>query len=192
MARMQPFADGAGHNGDALYDEQSASTTLYRDGKKYATAPGELDYVSFDLPQDKAAYKLVTTVSRDDSLGSTVSTEVAAEYTFTSAYSATAAAVPASAVRFTPELALDSTARAGAKQPVPVTVQGAAAGRNLKSLSVYVSYDRGAKWSRVQVKNDKVTVNNPKAGGSVSFKAKVEDRKGSTLSQTIIDAYLVK
>jgi hypothetical protein len=190
--RVPLFGDGAGHNGDSLYDPLSASTTLYRNGKKFATSADVMDYASFELPKDRATYKLAITASRDESLGATVSTKVSTEYTFSSAYAKTAVSLPASVVRYTPQLALDSTARARAELSVPVTVEGPAAGRNLRSLSVHVSYDRGATWSGVPVHDGKVTVRNPKAGGSVSFKADVEDRTGNKLSQTIIDAYRTK
>ena len=77
---------------------------------------------------------------------------------------------------------------------VPVTVQGAAAGRNLKSLVVYVSYDDGGHWSKVPVASGKlsVTVKNPAKGGSVSFRAIAVDKQGNTVDQLIERAYLTK
>jgi hypothetical protein len=71
---------------------------------------------------------------------------------------------------------------------VPVTVQGAAAGRNLKSLSVCVSGD-GRKWTEVAVNNGRFGHRTPAAGKSVSFRAKVADTKGNTSKVTIYDAY---
>jgi hypothetical protein len=41
-------------------------------------------------------------------------------------------------------------------------------------------------------KQGKVKVKNPKPGKGVSFKAKVTDKKGNTLTQTIINAYRTK
>ncbi|MGW0299215.1 S8 family peptidase [Streptomyces anthocyanicus] len=182
---LRLFADGADHSGDAVYD--SGSSTLYRDGEEYAT--DDPQYFRFDLPADRAAYRLTTTAVRGESAGATVSTRVTAEYTFTSAYAGKAAGIPLSAVRYTPALALDSTARAGIRQRVPVTVEGAAAGRNLKSLSVSVSYDHGTHWSPAPVRGGRVTVANPREGGTVSFRATGRDRQGNTFAQTIIDAY---
>ncbi|WP_179280102.1 hypothetical protein [Actinacidiphila glaucinigra] len=74
----------------------------------------------------------------------------------------------------------------------PVTVHGAAAGRNLKSLSVWASYDKGATWHKLSVSDGRVQVSNPKAGGSVSFKAQAVDKQGNTVDETIVDAYLTK
>jgi len=185
---VNPLADGSGHYGGSLYD--SAKTTLYRNGKKYATEDDVLDFVEFTLPKGKATYKLVTTINR--SKVSKLSTTVSATYTFTSARTKEETRVPASAVRFAPSLGLDGTSKAKATVSVPVTVQGAAAGKNLKSLTVHVSHDGGKKWTKLTVKKGKVSVKNPAKGKTVSFKASVTDKKGNTLSQTIIGAYLAK
>ncbi|GHJ41661.1 S8 family serine peptidase [Streptomyces sp. TS71-3] len=186
---ITPFADGAGHTGSSLVDAGSASTTLYRNGKEYATSAGVLDSATFRLPAGKARYRLVTTAGRAGSGVSTTSSTVTWAAEFTSGHTGRATAVPASVVRFTPELALDSTATAGRTQPVPVTVQGSAAGRGLAALTVSVSYDGGSAWRRLPVRDGRVTVRNPAAGGSVSFRAEVRDRQGATFTQTIIDAY---
>lgn len=186
---VHPFTDGAGHDGESVYDGESATTTLFRDGVEYATLPGVLDETAFDLPPGKARYRLVTTVSRARSAVSTVGTEVSWSAEFSSGHTARPTPLPASVVRYRPELGLDSTAPAGARQTVPLTVQGSAAGHRLGSLTVYVSFDRGAHWSRTAVRHGKVTVLNPAAGESVSFKAEFTDRQGNAFSQTILDAY---
>ncbi|GAB2878609.1 S8 family peptidase [Streptomyces mayteni] len=182
------FADSAGHTGDSLFD--SASTTVYRNGEEYATAADYLDWVSFELPDDEAEYEVVTTANRDG-IGASVTTEVTASYTFTSANPGEDEQVrlPASAIRFTPELALDSTAPAGESFQVPVTVQGSATGDNLGSLTVSVSHDGGETWTETPVQDGTITVTNPAAGGTVSFQAEAVDTQGNTTTQTIIDAY---
>ncbi|MFC8829835.1 S8 family serine peptidase [Streptomyces sp. NPDC057137] len=189
---IRPFADGAAHSGGSVYDAESASTTLYRDGREYATVDDVLDTATFQLPAGKARYRLVTTVGRAASGVSSVSSTVTWQAEFTSSRTAKAVAVPTSVVRYTPELALDSTAAAGVRQSVPVTVQGSAAGRDLASLKVSASYDGGKKWHRLVTHKGTVKVDNPPAGGSVSFRADIRDRNGNTFSQTIIDAYRTK
>ncbi|TDC27325.1 hypothetical protein E1265_02230 [Streptomyces sp. 8K308] len=186
---VNPFGDGASHTGDSVFD--SASTTLYRNGEEYATADGDyLDWVSFDLPAGEAEYELVTTASRDG-VGANVTTEVTASYTFTAAPVSEdeELALPATAIRYTPELALDSTGPAGETVQVPVTVQGTGADGNLQSLTVSVSYDGGETWAETPVEDGALTVTNPEAGGSVSFHAEAVDGQGNTTTQTIIDAY---
>lgn len=189
---IHPFTDGAGHIGGSLYDEGTASTTLYRNGKKYATADEVLDTASFQLPADKARYRLETTVSRSASGVASVSPTVTWRAEFTSSRTGSPTAVPASVVRYTPELALDSTAVAGARQKVPVKVEGSAASRGPVALIVSVSYDGGDSWRPLVTSKGAVTVTNPAAGKTVSFRADGIDRNGATFSQKIIDAYRTK
>lgn len=75
---------------------------------------------------------------------------------------------------------------------MPVKVHGAAAGKNLKSLKTYVSYNGGKTWKKVTVKKGKITVKNPAKGKAISFAAKVTDKKGNTSSVKIYSAYLGK
>ncbi len=89
-------------------------------------------------------------------------------------------------------MAADGTAKAGKTVSVPVKVQGAAAGKNLKSLTTYVSHDGGKNWKKVPVKKGKITVKNPAKGKAVSFAAKVTDKKGNTSKVRIYSAYLGK
>ncbi|WP_234347248.1 S8 family serine peptidase [Streptomyces specialis] len=190
--RLAPFSDGDGNIGRGLYD--SASTTLYRDGEVYATVDDFIDYAEFEVPSDEADYELVTTVTRDPAqpyAAAGVSTEFSASYSFTSAGTGEeeTVALPATAVRFTPKLALDSTSPAGRTVDIPVTVQGSAAGRNLDSLTVSVSFDGGDTWTEARVKHGKIRVTNPAAGGTVSLCAEVTDKRGNTVTQTIVDAY---
>src|SRR4029079_18230052 len=105
------------------------------------------------------------------------STRVDASWTFRSK-KAEQAQLPVSTVRFRAALGLDRRAAAGKTVSFPVTVQGAAAGRNLGSLAVYVSYDYGQTWKKLTVKNGKSTVKNPAAGKGISFHAKIADKKG--------------
>ncbi|WP_431044002.1 S8 family serine peptidase [Streptomyces sp. P1-3] len=184
------FADGQGNDGWSGYDK--AVTTLYRGGEKVGTSDDPLTGGAvFKVPAGRADYKLTTAVTRSAKIAK-VSTETTAAWTFSSKRVADRTRLPASVVRFTPRLAADSTAKAGATFDVPVAVRGAAAGGNLKSLTVHVSYDDGAHWKKLTVTGGKVTVKNPAAGKSVSFKAKATDKQGNTVSQSILRAYLTK
>ncbi|WP_327728041.1 S8 family serine peptidase [Streptomyces sp. NBC_00487] len=181
------FADGQGHDGASFYEK--VTTTLYRDGKKFASGEDALDGSGrFTVPADLARYRLTTSLSRAAELA-TASSRIDASWTFTSKKTANDTELPVSTVRFgAPFLGLDSTAPAGTKGTVRVTVQGAAAGKNLKSLAVYVSGD-GKKWTEVAVRNGTFTYGTPAAGKSVSLRAEVSDKKGNTSTVTIHDAY---
>jgi hypothetical protein len=187
---IYPFADGTGHWGDSVYDLSTASTTLYRNGEEYATAEDFIDWVQFEVPADEAEYELVTTVGREG-MAANVTTSVSASYTFTSAAPAKGetAVLPAAAVRYAPELTLESTSPAGETVSVPYTVQSSEMADAL-TVSVEVSYDGGETWEAAEVTGDNaIEVTNPAAGGGVSFRATVEDVDGNATTQTIIDAY---
>ncbi|GAA4672608.1 S8 family peptidase [Streptomyces youssoufiensis] len=180
------FADGGNNTGYTVTDK--ARTTLYRDGKKVGSNTDPLTGAEvFTVPAGAARCKLSTSVSRSGVAN--VSTRVTGDWTFSSKKATGHVKLPTSVVRFTPALAVDSTAKAGATVKVPVTVQGSATGKNLKSLTVYVSYDKGAHWKKLAVSGGKVTVKNPGAGKSVSFRANASDKQGNTVSQAVYDAY---
>ncbi|WBB63548.1 S8 family serine peptidase [Streptomyces sp. WMMC500] len=179
------YLDSGEHTGFSAYD--TAKTTLYRDGEEVASLDDLPIYQEFRVPAGAGAYELTATTTRPTV--ARTSTEVSARWTFTSGETAGPERLPASVVRFAPELAPDSTAEAGRTLQVPVTVQGSGAGGNLKSLAVWASTDRGAHWKKVPVRGGEVAVATPAAGKTVSFKAKAVDKQGNTVTQTILDAY---
>lgn len=190
-AALPLVADGHRNVGYSAYS--SVKTVLYRNGKEFAknTEPvtGETPIV---VPAAAADYRLTTSVRRGADVAS-VSSRIDASWTFRSGRPASDyAQLPVSMVRFTPEVAPDSTAKAGKAVSVPVTVQGAAAGKNLKSLTVSLSYDGGKTWKKTAVKKGKIAMKNPAKKKSVSFKASVTDKKGNTSSVAIYNAYFGK
>ncbi|RPK44762.1 Subtilisin BPN' precursor [Streptomyces sp. ADI92-24] len=184
-------ADGHRNVGGSAYS--SVKTVLYRNGKEFARnadpLTGETPIV---VPSAAADYRLTTSVRRGADVAS-VSTRIDTSWTFRSGRPVSGyAQLPVSMVRFTPEVAPDSTAKAGKAVSVPVTVQGAAAGKNLKSLTVSISYDGGKTWKKTAVKKGKIAMKNPAKKKSVSFKATVTDKKGNTSSVAIYNAYFGK
>ncbi|WP_328494316.1 S8 family peptidase [Streptomyces sp. NBC_00414] len=183
------FADGKTHAGSSLYS--SVTTTLYRNGAKVGSNSDPLvgDGI-FKVPAGDASYKLTTSVKRTVKVAA-ASTRVDASWTFRSK-KADLAKLPASSIRFDAAVGLDSRAPADKKVSVPVTVQGSAAGSNLKSLAVYVSYDYGQTWKKVTVKNGKIAITNPAKGKGISFHAKIADKKGNKSTISIYNAYYGK
>ncbi|MFD9887170.1 S8 family serine peptidase [Streptomyces alboflavus] len=184
------FADGKGNVG--WTDLTSAKTELYRDGTRIGANEDPLsgEDGAFEVPDTDAEYRLTTSVRRSASL-SAASTRVDASWTFRSERGGPRE-LPVSTARFAPALDLTSRAPAGEKQRMPVTVQGAAAGANLKSLHVYASYDSGRTWKELKVTDGRVTVKNPAAGKAVSFRAKIADRKGNKSTLSVHHAYYGK
>ncbi|MFM9580800.1 S8 family serine peptidase [Streptomyces caniscabiei] len=193
------FSDGAGHRGmpgagEATYHTwfTTGGTTLVdkkldpcemETGTGLKNSPTARYRLSIDASRSAAAYRVGTRMSAvwDFALRPVPSPEIGT--------------MPLSAVRFTPKLSLNSTAKAGTRITVPVTIEGAAAARGaLRSLTVKVSYDDGRTWKNTPVHttaNGKrsVTLTQPRTPGSVSFKATATDTKGNTVNQTMINAY---
>lgn len=185
------FSDGAGHPGSS--DFTSVTTTLYRNGQKIGTNDDPLfGGKAFTVPAGDAAYKLTTSVKRSVKVAQ-ASTRIDASWTFRSKKPGEdGAQLPVSSVRFNAAVGLDNKVAAGTKVTFPVVVEGAARGSNLKSLSVYASYDYGKTWKKLTVKNGKVTVVNPAKGAAISFHAKISDKKGNKSTISIYNAYYGK
>ncbi|MER5358639.1 S8 family serine peptidase [Streptomyces sp. NPDC002785] len=188
-ATVPLHADGKGNDG--YTDYTSVKTVLYRNGKKFAENQDPLlGFEPFTVPAALADYRLTTSVRRSAKIG-TLSTRIDASWSFKSK-KASSAKLPASTVRFTPSVTLDGKVTAGKTASVPVTVQGSAAGKNLKSLTVYVSYDAGKTWKKSTVKSGKLSVKNPAKGKSISYRANVTDKQGNKSSVSIYNAYFGK
>ncbi|AXE88211.1 S8 family serine peptidase [Streptomyces sp. Go-475] len=185
------FADGSGHAGSSEFT--SVATNLYRNGTKVGSNTDPLFGEEFKVPSGDAEYKLTTSVKRSVKVAA-ASTRIDASFTFRSKKPSGDARVklPVSTVRFQAKTGLDSKVPAGKTAGVPVTVEGAAKGSNLKSLSVYVSYDYGKTWKKLDVKNGKITVKNPEKGKAISFHAKIADKKGNKSTISIYNAYYGK
>ncbi|MFF1278253.1 S8 family serine peptidase [Streptomyces marokkonensis] len=182
------FADGNGNH--AIYTTyDTARYTLHRDGKLLGERDGLPDGwpEPFAVGPDHARYRLTASATRP--AGTYLSSKVTASWTFTSAHTSERTGLPITVVRFAPALASDGTARAGTTSRVPVTTQGQGTGKHLALLKVKVSYDHGTTWSTRTVTDGKITVRNPDAGETVSFRAKAVDTRGNTVTQSITDAY---
>ncbi|MEW2114872.1 S8 family serine peptidase [Streptomyces sp. NPDC005474] len=187
------FGDGAGHWGLSGYT--SVSGKLEADGKEipdnYGISPSE-DVTEYTAPAKDTTYKLTVDNSRDPAVYP-VSTRVRAEWTFRSATTPEEATtrLPLSVVRFSPDLSLSSSAKAGRPFSVPFTVEGAALGQRPAKLTFEVSYDGGTTWQHARtVGGTHLALTHPATPGSVSLRANLTDRAGNTLVQTIERAYL--
>ncbi|MFF0159002.1 S8 family serine peptidase [Streptomyces sp. NPDC005263] len=185
------FADGAGHDGASVFT--SAATSLYRNGTKVGTNDDPLTGTGFTVPAGDAEYKLTSSVKRSVKVAA-ASTRIDASWTFRSKKPSgnDITKLPVSTARFNAKTGLDSRVKAGQTMTIPVSVVGAAKGSNLKSLAVYVSYDYGQTWKKVEVKHGKITAKNPAAGKAISFHAKIADKKGNKATISIYNAYYGK
>lgn len=187
------FGDGAGHWGTS--NTTAVTTRLEADGKEIADdygIPPTDGLTEYTVPAEDTTYKLTVDNSRDPAVYP-VSTRVRAEWTFRSAKTPDDdfTALPLSTVRYSPDLTLASTAKAGKRFEVPFTVEGAAAGQRPAKLAFQVSYDEGKTWQPAKsVGGTHLSLKHPATAGSVSLRAELTDRAGNTLTQTIERAYL--
>ncbi|MEV7868332.1 hypothetical protein AB0P17_20035 [Streptomyces sp. NPDC088124] len=187
------FTDGAGHTGNSVTTKQRM--VISAGGKKLVDAKAPLCEEIDGLPAKSAVYRISTEATRSTKVAG-VTTRLAAAWSVTSKKPSgdDVSTLPLSTVRFAPKLSPASTAPAGRKSTVPLTVQGPAA-KGFKSLSVQVSYDGGKKWSKAPVTTKKgertLSLSHPKNATSVSFKAKLTDKNGNTFDVTIVKAYLL-
>ncbi|WP_320783870.1 S8 family peptidase [Streptomyces sp. CRN 30] len=180
-------ADGKRHVGSSLFS--SVSTTLYRNGTKVGSHKDPLlGDEEFKVPSGDAAYKLTTSVKRSAKVVDT-SSRTDATWTFRSKKTSTLSLLPVSTVRFDATVTLDGRKTAGQKAGIPVTVEGAAKGKNLKSLTVWTSYDNGKNWKKTTVTKGKISIKNPAKGKGVSLRAKITDKKGNTSTISVYNAY---
>jgi hypothetical protein len=136
---------------------------------------------------------LEVSASRD--APSTVSTQVAASWTFRSGHGNTV--LPLSAVRLLPEL--DDTNTAPANRPLTVSFvierQAGADTGAVSSVKIDVSYDDGATWHPATVQRSGATatfmLQHPASPRFVSLRAMSTDDSGNTIMQTIIHAYRI-
>jgi hypothetical protein len=184
------FADSKGNAGYSQFT--SVGTTLYRNGTKIGSNDDPLSGAKkFKVPSGDAEYKLTTSVKRSVKVAA-ASTRIDASWTFRSKKTTGLQQLPASTARFHAATGLDSKVPADKLVSIPVTVEGAAKGSNLKSLSVYVSYDYGKTWKKLTVTNGKVSFKNPAKGKAISFHAKIADKKGNKSTISIYNAYYGK
>ncbi|MFE9560073.1 S8 family serine peptidase [Streptomyces sp. NPDC006487] len=184
------LADGAGHDGTGFHAK--GKTVLYRNGVVVGNQAAELrDAKPFAVASGEASYKLVASSTQSETVSRT-SSKVTATWWFRSGTTATGTPtqLPASVVRFAPATRLDGTVNGGHPFRVPVTVQGPAAGKGLKSLTVSVSYDDGYTWQTLPVQDGAVTMQTPPSGGHASLRGTVVDTAGNKSEVTVLRAYL--
>jgi subtilisin family serine protease len=175
------------------YPAGGGTMTLLRDGEVVDESPSA-SYGEFDVPADRATYTLRADYERT---GARLSTQVSAEWTFTSGHTTEPTALPLLAVRFAPSLDDRNAAPAGKRFTIPVYVQRNGSGTvGVGTPVVEVSYDDGKTWRTVKVSRDdgrwKATVDHPAGAQFVSLRSSVADRDGGTQRQTVLRAYALK
>ncbi|MEV7630281.1 S8 family serine peptidase [Actinoplanes sp. NPDC089786] len=168
--------------GNRVWSPASAVTT----GMSRLDVPGEISPGpdgAFTLPAERGRYRLERQADGVD-----------ASWDFRSARTGATTPLPLSVPRFTPELDAAGAAPGGQAYAVPVTVQSyprSGAGKP-SALTAQVSFDDGATWASVPVRDGRILVDHPAGPGHVSLRGTVTDSRGNTGSVTIIRAYALQ
>ncbi|OLF06561.1 hypothetical protein BLA60_31870 [Actinophytocola xinjiangensis] len=175
---------------------QPGTTQLLREGEVIAENPDAAGELITDLPPEPADYTLRVTSTQPGRL----STEISAEWTFTSGHSddeVEGIPVPALAVRFAPDLDEHNSAPAGRfRLPVHVQRNGSPDPARVAAPRIEVSYDDGATWRAAKVARTGsgwcAEVTHPRGAEFVSLRSSVDDGRGNTARQTILHAYALR
>ncbi|MEV6235475.1 S8 family serine peptidase [Lentzea sp. NPDC051838] len=172
------------------FSAHTGSSTLYRDGVEI----GKINSTSglFEAGSGAATYRLHTEATRDRPLSS----KIVADWTFASGTVAEGPAkpLPLMAVKFAPDV--DGHNRASRTSSiVPVSVNHNT-GVDSRPTNVQVSHDKGTTWRTVPLvcRDGKwfAVLSHPKGATSVSLKASARDSAGNSVTETIIDAFLLR
>jgi hypothetical protein len=190
------FGDGGAREAGFSDTAAAAKTVLYRGdqviGESSSTGGG-----FFTVPAEAATYRLHSEMTQT---GSTLSSAVAADWTFASAPGVgnQVLNLPLLAVRFLPRL--DDHNAAPSSVPFSFDVVAQRNGVGLVSsgiaLTVDASYDDGATWQPASVTAARggwtASVQHPAGPGFVSLRATATDADGNAVHETITRAYALR
>ncbi|WP_427919477.1 S8 family serine peptidase [Streptomyces sp. cg40] len=190
--RIPELADSTpGHYGAIDGIDNTAQGALYADGQLVgnSTLGG---YGTFTVAADKASYRFDLDVQRKAAWAK-YSTSTHTEWTFASAHTDTATALPLLTVGIAPK-DLDLLNRADAKRELTVSLPVANQSGSVRasSLKAWVSYDDGASWKSVHVEKGEARFRPAKGAASVSLRVRATDRDGDAIDQTVLRAFGLK
>lgn len=149
----------------------------------------------FDVPAEPTDYRLEMTAKRP---GAELSPRTDTVWTFSSQRpdGEQPQPQPVQVVKFAPQVDQYGNARAGAPQLMQVRIDRSGVGVS-RSLTLDTSADGGQTWQPATIYWCGMDcylawVDNPAAGTAVSVRAKATDSSGSTVEQTVVDAYRTK
>jgi len=186
------LGDRFGHTGFVAGQSHLA---LFRNGTKLSEV--DSDSGQFTLPPDPGTYRLEASLTQQIL---ELSSQVNIAWTFRSAHvsGATPVALPLLTAEFKPPLNQNGEATAGSVIRMPIVIQQDARPGpvRVKSVEVEVSFDEGARWSRVPVRLQhgdwSAFITHPSKGQYVSLRTSISDFSGNTAEQTVIRAYSLR
>ncbi|MBK6013909.1 S8 family serine peptidase [Streptomyces sp. MBT53] len=181
----------AGHYGYVDGVDATAQGKLYADGQFVgdSTLGG---YGVFDVPAATSSYRFDLDVQRKAAWAK-YSTSTHTEWTFASAHTGSATALPLLTVGIAPK-GLDLLNRADRKGELTVSLPVANQSGSVRanSLKAWVSYDDGASWKTVRVEKGEARFRPVKGAASVSLRVRATDHDGDVIDQTVLRAFGLK
>jgi hypothetical protein len=182
LATISPVGDAVGHPGQDY--TRAATTSLHRGGTLLDQEDGMTVYAD-GLPAEATTYKLEQS-STGDTGGLATKVDVAMTYSSSS----TQETIPVIAARATPKLGPHSTAKAGSRGTIPLSVLDQAGDRvRPTELTASISYDDGVTWQNTPIRAGAARVTYPSGSGFVSLRLHAADGSGRSFDQTVIRAY---
>ncbi|GAA1727290.1 S8 family serine peptidase [Isoptericola hypogeus] len=191
------WVDDAGHAVPiALPSEEQARVRmrLWQDGTKVLDRPDTFGWL-FGLPEEPTRYRLRADVARSTPWWQ-LSTRVATEWAFTSAFADDRVVLPLLQVDY--GLSLDRRNQGGRTERLRLSVshQEGSARSEVRGLRLWSSPDDGATWTPVDVRERvggfAATVRVPRGTEHVSLRAEAWDAAGSRIKETVVRAYAVR
>ena len=182
-------SDREGHWG---FVAPGLDVVAYRNGDKILDVEKGSAGGAFGVTPDPARYRLEAT-GEQTMFG--LSSRVNVAWTFDSEYMDEEVRLPLMTARFKPPLTAQGQAYRGGSLVIPVTIEQAGSKEPViaADLSVEVSFNDGASWSRVPVRcvgnQWLAVVRHPWKADYVSLKATSRDGAGNEVEQTVIRAY---
>ncbi|MCZ4507640.1 S8 family serine peptidase [Streptomyces sp. ActVer] len=190
--RVPELSDATpGHYASVDGAQDTAKGTLYADGKLVGNSVLG-GYGTFDVPATKASYRFVLDAQRKAGWA-TYSTSTHTEWSFASAHTNQQTALPLLSVDYGLDgLDLLNRAEAKRKSKLELSVRDQKSGITARELKAWVSYDDGASWKTVKVRDGKAELKHPKGAEFVSLRVRAADREGNTVDQTVLRAFGLK
>jgi len=180
-----------GHYGYIDGTDSTAKGKLYADGQLVgdSTLGG---YGIFNVAADKASYRFELDVQRRAEWAK-YSTSTHTEWTFASAHTAAGTALPLLTVGIAPKgLDLLNRAMSGRELEIGLPVSNQLGSVRANTLKAWASYDDGASWKEVKVKNGTARFKPARGADSVSLRVRATDRDGNGIDQTVLRAFGLK
>ncbi|HEY3561482.1 MAG TPA: S8 family serine peptidase [Kribbella sp.] len=184
------FGDGgSAHSGDGL---MTRSFALYQGDEKLVGNGPRPDFGVGDLAPEKRPYRLVADTAGNAEL-TPYSTSTHTEWTFTSG-EAENQPLPLAQLDYGVDVDAAGRAKRNSVFAVKPVVLGSSARQDaVVSVGLEVSYDDGATWQRLPLKESKgsweTRLQAPPRAGQVSVRVTAKQRNGGGISQTIVRAF---